>query len=113
MSDRDFEIFKREFERCQKAFGLNGYKVYFQHKPLSDSFAEIYTGMCDQTATVTLNSSLPAENQPFKNPRSHAKHEALHLLVSRLENCGRRRYVCSDEIREATEELVRRLETLL
>jgi hypothetical protein len=110
---RDFEIFKKEFERCQKAFGLNGYKVYFKHEPLDGCFAEIYHGEGNQTVTVRLNSNIPEKDLSFKDPRKHAKHEALHLLIARLEECGRERYVRSGEIYEACEELVRRLETLI
>ena len=42
-----------------------------------------------------------------------AKHEMLHLLLSRLSELAVSRYVTEDQITEAEEELVRKLEGLL
>ena len=64
-------------------------------------------------ATVRLNSELPGKDKPFKDVRTSAKHEAIHLLISRLEKNGRYRYIAENEIYEATEELVIRLEGLI
>ena len=64
-------------------------------------------------ATVRLNSNLPEKDKPYKDIKRSAKHEALHLLVGRLELNGRYRYLAETEIYEATEELVFRLEKLI
>jgi hypothetical protein len=109
----NFERFQREFKRYQQKFGLLGYKVYFRHEPLEDSFADITCSACNMTATVRFSNDIPKSDRPFAKPEVHAKHEALHLLINRLEHCSRARYVSPDTIYEATEELVRRLETLI
>ena len=64
-------------------------------------------------ATVRLNSKLPDKDKPCKDIKRSAKHEALHLLVSRLELNGRFRFSTDNDIFECTEELVVKLEGLI
>lgn len=111
--DRDFELFKREFKKWKQKFGLTGYKVYFKHEPLENSFADIEVNLGDMVATVRLNSKLPDKDKPHKHVALSAKHEALHLLISRLEKNGCYRFISSAEMYEATEELVFKLEDLI
>lgn len=63
--------------------------------------------------TARLNNNLPDKDKPHKDIKQSAKHEAIHLLISRLEKCGRARYVSDSEIYEAGEELVHKLEDLI
>lgn len=109
----EFETFKREFIRWQKLFGLTGYKVYFKYEPIDSCFADIQINQGEMVATIRLNSELPNQDKPHKHIKTSAKHEALHLLVGRLEKGGRWRYTSENEIYEATEELVFRLENLI
>jgi len=111
--NKDFALFQQEFTRWQTRFGLTGYKVYFKCEPLDESFADISIKQSDMVATVRLNSNLPEKDKPYKDIKRSAKHEALHLLVGRLELNGRDRYCTDNEIYEATEELVFRLEKLI
>ena len=107
---KDFELFKKEFTRYQKLFGLVGYKVYFKYEPL-DCFASIEVdGM---VATVVLASEVSPEHEPFNDIKLSAKHEAIHLLINRLERLARRRYTTPDEITDASEELTVKLEGLI
>jgi len=110
--NKDFELFKSEFKKWQVKFGLTGYKAYFKHEPIDGAFANIEVNQERMIATVTLNSDL-AENKSFKDIKRTAKHEALHLLIHRLESRGRERYVSPPEIYEASEELVFKLEDLI
>ena len=109
----DFEIFQSEFRKWQEKFGLNGYQVYFKEEELNGSFANIIINQGEMVATVKLNTKCPEEAVPFKDVRKSAKHEALHLLIGRLEQDGRWRYSSEAEIYEAAEELVNRLEALI
>ena len=56
---------------------------------------------------------LPDKDKPFKDIKRSAKHEALHLLLQRLEHRAQCRYVAEEEIYEAVEELVFKLEELI
>ncbi len=111
--NKDFELFKKEFTKYQKLFGLTGYQVYFKHEPLGEYFASMNIDLTNMVATVRLNSKLEDKSKPFKDIKRSAKHEAIHLLIGRVEHNGRTRYIASDEIYESVEELVVRLEGLI
>jgi len=111
--NKDFSLFQSEFKKWQKLFGLTGYKVYFKYEPLEGYFAHIDINQGNMVATVTLNSKLPDNGKPFKDIKCSAKHEAIHLLIGRLEKNGRYRFTSENEIYEATEELVVKLEDLI
>lgn len=113
MEDKDFLLFQQYFEAYRQLFGLTGYKIYFKYKPLDSSFADIAINQLDMVATVALNSRLPVKDKPFKDIKRSAKHEALHLLLGRLEHRAKDRYVAEAEIYEAVEELVFKLEKLI
>lgn len=104
----EFEVFCKEFKRWQRYLGLDGYQVYFQHKPL-DVFADICINQTCSIATVRVNSQLPPKDIPFADPAAHAQHEVLHLLLGRLEAGARARYAVAENIDEALEELCRRI----
>jgi hypothetical protein len=108
----DFEEFQSEFLKWQERFGLMGYITYFKHEPL-ESFADISVDTAAMRATVRLNSRLSKTDKPHQDARYSAKHEALHLLVVKLEHLARQRYVSENEIYRETEELVNRLSRLI
>ena len=112
-TNKDFIAFRSEFKKWQKIFGLTGYRVYFDHEPLGDSFADMNIDQTNMVATIRLNSKLSDKDKPHKDIKRSAKHEAIHLLIGRLEMNGRYRYSTAEEIYEATEELVFRLEGLI
>lgn len=108
---KDFDLFKKIFLEYQQAFGVIGYKVYFKYEPLDGSFADITINQNDMVATVRLDS---ARTHPEdRDIRQSAKHEALHLMLFHLESLSINRFVREDEIYEATEELVFKLEGLI
>lgn len=109
----DFELFKEEFTKYQELFGLTGYTIYFKYEPLEEGFADMHIDLTHMAATIRLNSELPEKDKPFRDIKRTAKHEALHLLVGRLERNGRHRYISNDEMYETTEELVNKLEPLI
>jgi len=114
-NSQDFELFEREFKRYQRLFGLRGYRVYFNHKPLdTDVMANIRVDQEAVAANVCLNSKVPKRgNEGWADIRRHAKHECIHLLIGRLVKYGQSRYISGDDIEEAGEELVNRLEGLI
>ena len=113
MKQTDFELFQSEFKKWQEKFGLNGWTVYFKYEPIEDHFAEIVTNLDNMVATVRLNSELPEKDKPLKDIKRDAKHEAIHLLIARLEGNGRSRFITGSEIYESGEELVHKLEGLI
>jgi hypothetical protein len=112
-SNRDFEIFKSEFEKYRKLLGLTGWQIFYEHKPLDDKFASIKYVLSDGCATVMLNSELPSHLIDHKDIKRDAKHEAMHLLLSRLVWYANQRCVAQDALDEAEEEIVVKLEGLI
>jgi len=111
--NKDFALFQSEFKKWQKLFGLTGYRVYYESKPLANRFATVLYDLPTMSVSVTLNSNLPRELSRHKNARRSAKHEACHLLIARLDDCAHNRYVTREIINEATEELAVKLESLI
>jgi len=103
------KIFRREFERRQKQFGLCGYQVFFEEKKLEDCFANITQNHGDMVATARVNSDPHGDRKPIES----AKHEAIHLLIGKLEYLAKRRYVSEDEIYTCAEELTVKLMGLI
>lgn len=110
---KDFNQFQKHFKTYQNKFGLNGYRVYFKHEPLEDSFACISIDHRSMVATASLNNKLHPKHKSFKDIKRTAKHEAIHLLLGRLEGNARYRYASESEICESVEELTFKLESLI
>jgi hypothetical protein len=116
LTDKHFEIFKTEARFWINKFHLNNWKVYFNFEKLDvDAFALCSSDMLGKVATLSLNidhSSLGLEDL-ITAVKAHAKHEVLHLLISRVTSCGKYRFVSQDMYEEAGEELVRKLENII
>ena len=111
--DKSFLTFQREFKKWQKIFGLTGYQVYFHYEPHEGCFSAITIDQSQMLAVVILNSDIAPESKSHRNIKEIAKHEALHLLAGRLQEAGLNRYTTEEQITEAAEELVVRLEGLV
>ena len=111
ITEEEFERFKAEFDRLTKLFGLMQYKVYFEQKYLESSFGLISINEVGKIASVYLTTKLEDENiNSWGGPEDTAKHEALHLLTSRLQWLGTLRETTEDQLGEEWEALVRVLE---
>lgn len=111
--NKNFELFQKCFKEYQQMFGLTGYKVYFKFEPINAGFADITVNQADMVATVRLNSEDKAGDRKYRSVKQSAKHEALHLLLFRIEDRACNRYTREDEIYEAVEEVVFKLEELI
>ena len=112
--NRDFEIFKAEFDKYKTLFGLTGFKVFYEYCPIENRFADIHYSLDDCAVHVRLNSEPPPMIEGYTNNiRGRAKHEALHLFLSRLVWHASRRFVTEEVLDEAEEEIVIKLEELI
>ncbi len=110
---RDFEIFKREFTKYQKLLGLIGIQVYFAHKPLDGDSAQLIMDYAACTATACLSSELSEGQELYKDVKGWGRHEAIHLLLMRLQGEAEYRYATKESMLEAVEETVHRLESVI
>jgi len=112
VAQKDFRLFRKYFMEYRKLFGLTGYRIYFRFEPLGDGTTANITVEYERSiATVRLGSS-PYNEDDF-DIKSFARHEALHLLLGRFNHKAYARFVSEDEIREANEEVVMKLEQLV
>ena len=109
----EFKEFQKHFLKYQKLFGLTGYKIYFKHELLNAGYANITVNQGDMVATISLDNNISKEDRKLRSVKENAKHEAIHLLLMKLENRAMDRYVRPEEIDEAVEELVFKLEDLI
>lgn len=115
-SKKDFELFKKEFLRWQNTFQLNDWKVDFVHeKSDGGERASIARDIYGRRATVFFNRDWDASIEPLTPQaiKETAKHEAIHLLLSRVILLGKQRFVDENSIYEAEEELIGKLINLL
>ena len=104
----DFELFQKEFKKWQIKFGCTGYGVFFEYADIDGGFADITMNRETMVITVRLDKCTPK-----KQIRLSAKHEAIHLMLNRLEWAALNRWASLDDIYSATEEVVYKLEELI
>ena len=105
---QDLREFQKEFMKYVELFGLKGYSVLFGLEEIDGGHAEIRVNIRDRVATVVLSTA--KHEKHFQTMRDCAKHEALHLLIARLEDLAKRRYVTPGDISEECEGIVEILE---
>lgn len=110
LTKSDFEKFKKDFKHFQTTLGLNHWQVYFVQEEYNEAYACIDTNHV-YTATVTFPTEWPDDvEDKIKQIRHTARHEALHLLTSRLYDAANDRYATAQAIESASEEAQRLLE---
>lgn len=110
---KQFKEFKTEFKKWQGIFGLNGYQVYFKHCQLDNDFAQIARQPSMMVATVSLCLEVAGDDAKFLDVKKSARHEAVHLLLSKLSDCATERFITEADITQAEEEAVNRIVSVL
>lgn len=109
-----YERFKKEFLRWQQLLGLTQYRIDFFHEDLDGNYAEINANELTKAVRISLNTKISSDNaKADTGPESHARHEAIHLLLHRLMWLGQCRYIESTDLNEEWEAIVVRLEKVL
>lgn len=108
-----FDLFCSEFMHWRERFGCQDIWCDFEHAPMDDAYADIMINYAGKHAVVRFNSKQSHFKLDDDGVKRTAKHEAIHLLISRLEDCAWRRHVSQNEIDSEVEALARRLEDLI
>ena len=114
----DFRAFKESFQRYATLFGLAGYRVEFAHTPLAWNDGG-YVDACihrdedGKFAEVCYTTDFPDDAVAENNPKAAAKHEAIHLMLSRIVHLAQDRWSRQEEIKKEEEQLVRVLEKVI
>lgn len=110
---KQFEVFRKECLRLQVVFSLTGYKLYFVMEDLGDSYANVTVGEDTSVATLRLTSCVDVDQLDSFDPKRHARHEMVHLMIHRLGWLGTCRYLDDCEIPHEDEKLTHKLTELL
>jgi hypothetical protein len=106
---REYRKFREEFLKMQRKLNLMDWRIYFELKKLKRGYAEIAYNVDIRVATIRMTTMI---DEDF-NPVRAARHEAIHLLMARLSNFARCRFISEYEINEENERLAMLLENLL
>jgi len=111
----DFKKFCNCFRHWQDLLNLRDISVSFAHTKQPDSYACLTTNVDGRVAVAELNSLIPCgKDIGYISPEQCAKHEALHLFLSKMLVEAVPKYSRDeDETLDATEGAVRVLERLL
>jgi len=108
---KHFEIFRKECQKWVKIFNLSNWQVYYEHKVIegdAECYARLNANLYGYVALIQLNKcwkGVPTN----KGLKKSARHEIVHLLLARLGELAKSRYISGTELIEAEEEVVNRL----
>ena len=81
ITQKHFKLFRTECEKQLDRLGLKGWKIYYQFKPLDDSFGRSEWKYAGRVATITLSTDF---HKPFDNLEEQIKQTALHECLEIL-----------------------------
>lgn len=104
-----FEQFKREFNRYVDLFGLRGWDIRFIHINSTNCGQAwiMANDLEDRIVTVGLSKNVTSDIN------SLAKHEALELLLHKIDHMAKDRYVTPELINEERHHIITVLEHVI
>ena len=114
-TQKQFELFKKECRKWADRFELNGWRFDFKLDDLGNNQAEVDRNYLGCVATIKLDIKLTKANEDTWTNliKFNAKHEIIHILCGNLAVLASSRFITSDEVTKAEEELVRKLENII
>ena len=114
LSQKHYQLFRAECEKNLEFLGLKGWKVYYQFKPLKDSFGRAEWNYAGSVATITLANDFP---QPYDNLEQQIKetalHECLEIFLSPLTNLAISRDFITEHFDKEVHSIIRTLEKII
>lgn len=114
LTQKHFKLFRAECEKQLERLGLKGWKIYYQFKPLKDSFGRSEWKYAGRVATITLATDFP---KPFDNLEEQIKqtalHECLEILLASVSSLAEDRTWDRFVFDAALHDVIRTLEKLL
>lgn len=112
---KHFLIFKKEVLKFIDRFELNNWEICFGLTTKTDILSSLAIRLSGYIATFFLCENWDNRVMPLteENVRKTAKHEVIHLLLARLAVNGAERFITPDQLTEAEEEVVRKLESII
>jgi len=114
LSNKYLNIFKKECKKWIDILKLDNWEVYYDWQDKEGTFASIYTDLSGYVATIFLTRDWEDLFDHIEEQiKRTAKHEVIHLLLSRLSDNARSRFIAEADLGESEEELVRKLEKII
>ena len=120
INDKHFELFKKEFIKWTKIFGIDlDYTVKFHFGLQTTKFKNAYivksfdNGVADVYFDKEFDYKLVCDDDLITSIKLCAKHEAIHLLIERLVVYSKWRWITEEQFLQAEEELVRKLTKII
>ena len=109
----NFEMFQNECDKWLNRFGLTGWDVGYYFEFIFEALANCdVPNLEDRVCMITLASKWPRHIEVTESMiKKVAFHEVCELLLARMGILGESRYVSEVQLREATHEVIRTLET--
>ena len=109
----DYQKFVKECKRLQVKLGLIDWRLDFFHSSdHPDSYASIGMDLESSIAAVHFNTEIEEELNLY-SPKRHAQHEMAHLLIGRLSEMAKARYITEEVIDTEVERIVHVLQELI
>ena len=113
---KDFEVFKRECEYWVKKLQLDDMEIHYWHENPTNERADASTSIDTVGRRADIRFSVdnfdPNEFS-LKYIKDVARHEMLHILLDGLNDVAHSRFILRDQITQATEVIIRKLEKIL
>lgn len=113
ITNKHFELFKKEHNKHLQKLGLLGWITYFKFEESNRGYAHTDINFLGRVAVITLSTNWENREPTNDSITKCAKHEANHLLLTRLSSYAEDRFINRENIEEAEEEIVRILDRLL
>ncbi|HEC66811.1 MAG TPA: hypothetical protein ENI23_16170 [bacterium] len=112
-TEENFNFFKKCCQKWINQFELNNWDIDYSHNPNKNAISSLRANLSSYIATINLSTTWDTTPLDEANLNMLAKHEVIHLLMARSMSFAKSRYITSDEIEEAEEELTNKLVNII
>jgi len=111
---RHFKIFKKEFMKWRRRFGLLGIEINFEHRK-SPEGGLAWTSYSSRGQVSCIGLGKDWSNFPLsdREVRKAAFHECMELFLYPIRDCAEERFVTQKDIDEEMHRAIRTLEEVL
>lgn len=108
-----FDEFKKEVYRLQEKWNLKFWKIYVDKGATEGALAITEWQIPGYVANVRIADKVHKINDDIHDPKSHARHELIHLIIAPLVNEIVKAKVNNDTTEDIEEEIVNLLDNIL
>lgn len=111
--EEHYNLFVAECQRLHKEWGLNDWKIYFEHRENEGNRAQIWWNIPNHVATIQLATDWGESEVTDQGIISAARHEMINLLCAPTLYIAECRYCTESELAAERERLSRHLHSII